>query len=221
MSKISDLLKGLTQKELRKLLSEIPKILKKPIIRKKPRKIPVSRNKLTQLYRQGITRKEMARQLKVSERTIYRRLNEYKIREIREIPIKPEWILTKDYITDLKRAKRIRWAQTPIKKYISTKDLICSNKQSYPKGKYFAFSLYFIVNYDGKRMIFMRALQYKEKNVKFDEIKEFTLRNAYEIITKMFRRAPFYVEEIIAYEFLTKKEYSAFPPQYKGGKEES
>jgi hypothetical protein len=223
---VKEFLKGLTDKEQRDLLKELTKTLRKPIIKRvkpvikkiKPRILVISKRSLGKSVREGLTDKQLADKFKVSERTISRRIKEYNLKGLRPYGkrlLKPEWILTSIYIKRIKRIYRPIYTQTPNKRYINTKDKICSNNTNYPKEKYFSFSTYFVVNYDGVRQIFMRAIQYSEKSMPFKEIKEYALRKSYEILSKMFYKAPFWIEEIIAYEFLTKKEHSLILPEFK------
>lgn len=227
---IKDLLesfKSLSFKEQRELFKELSKVVKKPEIKKirpiiekiKPRKIVLSKRSLSKSVREGLTDKQLAETFNVSERTISRRIKEYGLKGLRPYgkrPLKPEWILTSEYIKQIKRKYHPVTAQTPKQKFVNTFDFVCSKRREYPRGKYFAYSVYFIVNYsEYLRYIFVRTIQYSDKPVPFKEIRDFALRKTPEILSKMFYHADYWVGDLIAFEFHTKKEHSIILPEYK------
>lgn len=226
MSKRKELLKYLqvlSDEELKRLGLKRIKVVKPP--KKPPKKrfvkVPISRKRLEKWIHQNLSTKEIAKRCRVSERTITRRIKEYKLKGIRppgRKPKEPEWELVKRYMGKVITRVKPVYYRTPIRKYINTKDLVCSNKRKYPKGKYCAVCFYYVLSYDRSTYIHMRSIQYREKGVPFKVIREWTITSGYEELERQVQFGKYTLEEIIAYEFLRKKEHWIIQSEFRTGK---
>ena len=226
MTKISDFIASLTSKERNELIRELGISLKKPIVKKvkpaivklKHGKILISRRKLSRLVHQNYTDKQLAEVFNVSERTISRRIKEYNLkgRPFKKKPL--DFILTTDYIAQLKRDySGLIVHRMPSKTFINSVDHILSNEKKYPKGKFFACCVYFVLQYeDGSYYVKMYSFRYRDQPVPYEEIRDWILKYADEMVAHMWENSLFIFIKNIAFDFLNKKEHLAVPPKYRG-----
>ena len=175
-------------------------------IRVRPRRIPIPKKKLERLVRRNLSTKEIARRLKISPRTVTRRIKEYRLKGIRPRGRKPiiliGWVNTKDYIEKLDQKYHFAEGSKSIPyPYINTRTLVCSNRKENPKGKFNIVQTYFIVSYDKIYVIFDHSFMYREKAVPFKQIYSWSKRHALDNLKRIFRRAKFSIEKIIGYGF--------------------
>lgn len=195
-------------RELEKLLEKERKGLEKlrKIKKIKPRKIIIPRKTLRKLVKENKSNKQIAKTLGVSERTVARRVKEYKLKGLRPKGRKRivifKWIPLSEYMSELNKRYRFQRITYPPFQYINVETLVCSNQKANPKGKFSLVGLYFIVLYDKTRLIFYHAFFYRAKPVSFKEIYAWAKENAFDMLLTMFARAKFTVEKIIAYTFL-------------------
>ena len=210
---ILKMLKSLTEKELEEIgLVRIKKV--RPPKVKPPKKVPekiIPEEVRYITYKRRYTKWIYHRTGPKAGQKWYKKRVWKKVK--RKVPFIPKWITTKKYIDKIKneiikdKQYTLGEVEYPPKRYINKKDLVCSNRKAYPKGKYFACSFCCVLIYDGtQKRIRNFSVAYKPRTP-FKVIKEWALTSGYDIMDQKTEHSAYQFDEIIAYSFTREKEH--------------
>lgn len=189
-----------------------------PFPRKQPaRRIRISKSQLARLVKENQSTKTIARHFRVSQRTIYRRIREWGLKDIRSrgpkrrkrrakkprpILRKEGWVRVREYFEELDRHYRFVNIQYPVFRYINPRTLVCSNQKHDPPGRFSTVGIYSIALQSDVYFVNYTRIRYSEDPVPFEEIHAWIEQNGPDIVDQLFRNSSLTVERVVAYTFL-------------------
>lgn len=177
----------------------------------------ISKPELERFVRQNKPTKFIAEYFNCSERTIYRRIKKYDLKNIRPKgrkprkrvepppPPKDKWTTVREYFDKLHERIYIYDIQRPRTKYINPKTLICSNEKANPKGTFTTIGIYWLALHSDVYFIYRSSIRYSEKPVSFNEIYNWASENAYDMLLTLMEGTDVYVVSIEALTFYIAK----------------
>lgn len=173
----------------------------------------ISKRQLKKFIKQNKSTRFIAGYFQISERTTYRRIRKYGLKNIRpkgrkpfvrkpEPPVKKkEWIPTIGYIDCLNQTYHFQNINYPRSRYINPKTRVCSNRKGNPKGKFTTIGVYFIALASDVYFIYRIGIRYSEKPVSFRQIYKWAKNNAYDLIVEKMELTDIFVEDLVGFTF--------------------
>ncbi|MBZ9572384.1 hypothetical protein KJA15_03575 [Patescibacteria group bacterium] len=152
---------------------------------------------------------------KVSERTVYRRIKKYGLKDIRPkgrkplpivkpIPIPRGWSTSNSYINKLNKQYDFRNITFLPTRYVNTISLVCSNRKRNPRRKFTTCTVYYVAFESQLYFLYPMQIKYSREPKSFDEIYHYISNNAHELLTTKLKGQDIEVVEIVAFHFYNK-----------------
>lgn len=173
----------------------------------------ISKRLLKKFIKQNKSTRFIAGYFQISERTTYRRIKKYGLKNIRpkgrkpfvrkpKTPVKKKkWIPTIGYIDRLNQTYHFQNIEYPKSKFINPKTRVCSNRKGNPKGKFTTIGVYFIALFSDVYFVFRIGIRYSKEPSSFREIYKFARENTYDIVTDKMEVSDIFVEDLIGFTF--------------------
>jgi len=182
------------------------------MVRIKPK---LTKKALRKFVKQNKSTKFIAHYFHVSQRTLYRRIQKWKLKGIRpigrkkipvvkRIPIPEGWITSGSYINKLNMQYHFRNITYLPTRYVNTDTRVCSNRKRNPKRKFASCTVYYVAFESQLYFLYPMQISYSRKPVSFNEIYHFISNRAYDLLNAKLKGSGIEVIEIVAFHFFTK-----------------
>jgi len=184
-------------------MSRKKRLYKRLVITKKiikGREIKVSKRRLKSLLNKKLTKKAIAKRVRISLSTLYRRLHEFKLIKRRFSP----WISTKGYIEKIINKYNIH-QPTPLPlPFIHKNKLILSTSKSKPKGKFDIVDIYYVAKVSAVITIRSNDLGLGEEK-SLDKAFQFLQEHLEDIVSQLSRIPGVEIRKAVAFHFRNSK----------------
>jgi len=185
------------------------------------RKLQLTEKALKRYVKQNKSTRFIAGYFRVSERTLYRRIKKYGLKDIRPkgrkpfpvvkpIPIPKGWVTSNSYINKLNKQYDFRNITFLPTRYVNTISLVCSNRKRNPRRKFTTCTVYYVAFESQLYFLYPMQIKYSRKPVSFDEIHHYVSNRAYELITKKLKGSGIELVELVAFHFFVKSNNRTF-----------
>ncbi len=166
-----------TKKSLTKRIEFLEKVLQ-ILTGGIPREIPIPKKELSKLVKENKSTKVIAERFGVSERTIYRKIDNHGLKGLRprgrkpsiikEIIVRGRWVSVQSYMNKLNMKYHFRNINYPRARFINNKTLVCSNHRSNPVGLFTTVGIYYIVKNSDEHFVYRTSVRFSGIPVPFE-----------------------------------------------------
>jgi len=181
---------------------------KKPKLTKRALRKYVKLNKSTRF---------IAQYFRVSQRTIYRRIKKWNLKDIRPkgrkplpivkpIPIPKGWVTSASYINKLNKQYHFTNITYLPTKYVNTDTRVCSDKKENPKGKFVSCTIYYVAFESQLYFLYPMQVKYSRKGVSFNEIYHYFSNRAFDLLKAKLKKTTIEPIDLAGFHFIAKTE---------------
>jgi len=185
------------------------------------KRLKLTKKVLRKFVKQNKSTKFIAHYFRVSERTLYRRIQKWNLKGIRPkgrkkipivkpIPIARGWITSASYIKNLNKQYHFRNITYLPSRYVNTDTRVCSNRKENPKTKFGSCTVYYVAFESQLYFLYPMQISYSRKRVSFNEIYYFISNRAYDLLNAKLRGSGIEVIEIVGFHFFSKTKNKRF-----------
>lgn len=183
------------------------------------KKSKLTKKVLRKFIKQNKSTKFIAHYFHVSERTLYRRIRKWNLKDIRAkgrkkipivkpIPIPRGWVTSASYINKLNKQYHFTNITYLPTKYVNTDTRVCSNKKGNPKGKFVSCTLYYVAYESQLYFLYPMKIKYSRKSVSFNEIYHYFSNRSFDLLKAKLKNTTIEPIDLVALHFIAKTEES-------------